>query len=162
MSLTPEIISKVKAIAKNAHCGQTDLAGVDYYNGHLTTVAQTVKFDISENEYSKIVATAYLHDILEDTNYTPEQLIVELIDCGIDYQTGAEIVNAVLLLTKQPHDLYFEGYIRRLSKNLIAKHVKLADLMHNSDLTRLSIVTEKDKQRALKYQRAIEFIYFYQ
>ena len=49
-------------------------------------------------------------------------------------------------------------YVEKISVNPIAKQVKLADLRHNSDLTRLNIVEEKALARVEKYQKAMTFL----
>ena len=49
-------------------------------------------------------------------------------------------------------------YVARIKQNPIAKAVKLADLNHNSDLTRLDVVTDKDLARVEKYKAAIQLL----
>ena len=46
----------------------------------------------------------------------------------------------------------------RLAANPIAKQVKLADLDHNSDISRLDDVTDKAIQRIFKYQQAVKIL----
>jgi len=52
----------------------------------------------------------------------------------------------------------YQSYLNSVKKNELARVVKLADLRHNSDLTRLAKVTEKDIERKEKYQKAIDFL----
>lgn len=49
-------------------------------------------------------------------------------------------------------------YIKEIRKNPIAKAVKLADLKHNSDLSRLDTVDDKARKRAEKYEQAIDIL----
>ncbi len=49
-------------------------------------------------------------------------------------------------------------YIKKLSTNPIAKKVKIADLMHNSDNTRLSVIDDYAKKRCQKYKEALEIL----
>ena len=129
------------AIAKDAHKGQVDKAGVDYIQ-HPLFVASLV-----EGELAKTVAL--LHDVVEDSDWTLEDLRKE----GLP----EEVVQAVGILTKKRNENY-EEYILRVKQNPLARQVKLADLKHNSDLSRLANVTEIDRKRAEKYRQAIAFL----
>lgn len=60
-------LKKAEELARSQFAGHTDKAGVDYFTGHLCSVAGLV-----ETDKEKIVA--YLHDILEDTDYPEEKL----------------------------------------------------------------------------------------
>ena len=84
---------------------------------------------------------ALLHDVLEDTALTLPDLEAEF---------PREITEAVQLLTHAPSDDYLD-YVRRLCENPLARKVKIADLAHNSDETRLSSVTPDPMQ--LKHWR---------
>lgn len=89
-----------------------------------------------------------LHDVIEDTDVTEEELRKEFPD---------EIVNAIVVLTKRKGEDYFD-YLRRVKENPLACEVKLADLEHNSDLTRLKGITFKDMERRNKYLKAIDYL----
>lgn len=130
-----------KNIAKSVHKGQVDKAGVDYFSGHLTSVANGVN-----NNKAKVVA--YLHDSLEDTPLKAKELL-KVFD--------KEIVKAVKVLTK-PKNVKYLTYIRNVKTNSLAKEVKLSDLRNNSDLSRLPKITEKDLQRKEKYEKAIKIL----
>ena len=129
------------AIAKDAHKGQVDKAGVDYIQ-HPLFVASLV-----EGELAKTVAL--LHDVVEDSAWTLEDLRKE----GLP----EEVVQAVGILTKNRNENY-EEYILRVKQNPLARQVKLADLKHNSDLSRLANVTDRDRKRVAKYQKAIAYL----
>ena len=128
-------------IAKRAHKGQVDKAGAPYIL-HPETVASFVTKDDG-----KIVA--YLHDVIEDT---PCQLR-DLENAGF----SSEIIKAVDLLTRKTGQSY-KQYLKLVKTNELARVVKLADLKHNSDLSRLTHVTENDIKRLKKYQDAIVFL----
>ena len=129
------------AIAKDAHKGQVDKAGVDYIQ-HPLFVASLV-----EGELAKTVAL--LHDVVEDSDWTLEDLRKE----GLP----EEVVQAVGIITKKRNENY-EEYILRVKQNPLARQVKLADLQHNSDLSRLANVTDRDRKRVEKYQQAIAYL----
>ena len=129
------------AIAKDAHKGQVDKAGMNYIQ-HPLFVASLV-----EGELAKTVAL--LHDVVEDSDWTLEDLRKE----GLP----EEVVQAVAILTKKRNENY-EEYILRVKQNPLARQVKLADLQHNSDLSRLANVTDRDRKRVAKYQKAIAFL----
>ena len=132
---------KAYKIAKKAHLGQVDKAGEDYIK-HPEKVASFVKTDEEK-------AVAYLHDVIEDTELTLENLY--------EYDFSKEVIEAVDIITKKRGEDY-QSYLNSVKKNKLARAVKLADLRHNSNLTRLTKVTEKDIERKEKYQKAIDFL----
>ena len=132
---------KAYEIAKRAHLGQVDKAGEDYIK-HPEKVASFVETDEEK-------AVAYLHDVIEDTELTLEDLH--------EYEFSKEVIEAVDIITKKKGEDY-RNYLNSVKKNKLARAVKLADLRHNSDLTRLIKVTEKDIERKEKYQKAIDFL----
>ena len=129
------------SIARKAHEGQLDKAGVDYIE-HPIYVASQV--DTEEEK-----AVALLHDVIEDSPVSAEGLL----------QAGLPetVVTAVQVLTKKKEQDY-QKYLETVKKNPLARVVKLADLKHNSDLSRLSSITEKDRERLKKYKKAIDFL----
>ena len=133
-------LDKAYFLSSKYHQNQFDKAGKPYFE-HPKYVASLLT---EENE--KIVA--YLHDILEDTDIDLRILKENFTD---------EIIQAVLTMTHDKNDSYFD-YIDKISKNKIARKVKIADLTHNSDLKRLKNVTEKDLERVEKYNRALSIL----
>ncbi|MFJ8525480.1 GTP pyrophosphokinase [Bacillus cereus] len=139
--MIPYYIEIAHEIAKTAHAGQVDKAGIDYIK-HPEVVASFV--NTAEEK-----ATAYLHDVLEDTEITAN----DLLSAGIPHN----IVEAVQVLTKEKYTPYFE-YLRKVKEDSLARTVKLADLKHNSDCSRLARITDKDLKRLEKYRKAIQFL----
>ena len=137
---TSQVI-KAHEVAKKAHLGQIDRAGIDYIK-HPETVASFVATDEEK-------AVAYLHDVIEDTSLT----LLDLKKEGF----SKNIIEAVDILTKKKGQDY-QSYLNLVKKNELARVVKLADLRHNSDLTRLPLITEKDLERNKKYSSAIRFL----
>lgn len=134
-----ELTNKAIRIAYKAHHGQVDQCGVPYifHPFHLAEQMQS--------EYA--VCVALLHDVAEDTSVTLEQLSQEF---------PAEVIDALRLLTRDKGADYFE-YVKAIKQNPIAKAVKLADLAHNLDETRMAgidIPEEKKKYWREKYARA--------
>ena len=136
-----QLTKKAINIAYNAHMGQFDFFGIPYifHPMHLAEQMDT------EEE----CVVAILHDVVEDTDVTIEEL-------EKDFPT--QIIDAIKLLTHDKSVDYMD-YINNLKANPIAKKVKLADLKHNSDLTRLDKITEKDLIRNEKYKKAIKFLF---
>ena len=128
-------------VATEAHAGQVDKGGKPYIN-HPEAVAAS----LTNTEY-KIVA--YLHDVCEDTSITFD----DLKDMGFTYR----IVNSIRLLTKTD-ELTYEEYLRRLRMDSCARAVKMADLKHNMDITRIPNPSEKDYARIEKYKRSLAFL----
>lgn len=128
-------------VATEAHVGQVDKGGKPYINH-----PQAVAASLTNTEY-KIVA--YLHDVCEDTSITSD----DLKDMGFTYR----IVNSIRLLTKTD-ELTYEEYLRRLRMDSCARAVKIADLKHNMDITRIPNPSEKDYVRIEKYKKSLAFL----
>ena len=126
-------------IAVKHHKGQIDKAGQPYILHPLRLMLAM------PTEVERIVAV--LHDIVEDTPITFE----DLRKLGF----AEKIVAAIECVTKREGEDY-DSFIERISHNPLATAVKLADLADNMDLSRLSEVTEKDRERVAKYKRAVE------
>ena len=128
-------------LAIQKHKNQKDKSGKPYIL-HPIHVMETVKSDDA-----KIVAV--LHDIIEDTDVTEE----DLLNAGL----SKHIVDAIVILTRSRDEDYMD-YVKNLSSNPLAKEVKLADLQHNMDLRRLSTLKERDLDRNRKYQIAYHYL----
>ncbi len=140
MIYTP-LTKKAMRISFDAHKEQVDKCGVPYVF-HPIHVAEQMK-----SEHATCVAL--LHDVVEDTAITLEELAAE----GFP----PEVLEALRLLRHDPAVPYME-YVRQIKENSLAKQVKLADLRHNSDLTRLDEVDRYAEARAAKYRRAIRLL----
>lgn len=131
-----DVTRKAMKICYDAHAGQVDKSGVPYVF-HPIHVAEQM-----DDEASTIVAL--LHDVVEDTDLSLDDLRGE----GF----GEEVIAALSLLTHDT-DVAYHDYVRKIKTNEIATKVKLADLAHNSDLTRLlREPNEKDLERIEKYR----------
>ena len=94
---------------------------------------------------------ALLHDVVEDTSIT-------LADLEKEYPK--EVIEALKLLTHDSNVEYMD-YVKEIAKNEIARTVKLADLTHNSDLSRLDVIDEKALARKEKYSKAYNYLINY-
>ncbi len=124
-----------------AHKNQTDKSGMPYVF-HPFHLAEQMSSEIT-------VITALLHDVVEDTDYT--------IDDLREMDFGEEVIEALALLTHDDSEPYMD-YVARIKENPVARAVKLADLEHNSDMSRLSVVDDYALKRAEKYKAAIEIL----
>ena len=140
MLYTP-LTQKAMKIAFEAHKNQTDKNGIPYIY-HPVHLAEQMDCEDS-------ICVALLHDVVEDTSMTFEELQAE----GF----SKEIIEALKLLTHDDAVPYLE-YVKKIKKNPIATKVKLADLRHNSDLTRLDEVNAKALKRVEKYKDAIKIL----
>ena len=133
----------VKAIntAFKAHEGSFDRSGLPYIT-HPLHVAESM-----ETEDETVVAV--LHDVIEDTDITLDDLRKE----GFT-ETQLE---AVRLLTHED-GISYEDYVKRLKSNPIARKVKLSDLRHNMDRTRIKDASFKDEKRYKKYEDAYKYL----
>ena len=128
---------KAMKLCFKAHKDQVDKSGMPYVF-HPFHVAEQMT-----DEVTTIVAL--LHDVVEDTDYTLEDIAAE----GF----GKDILEAVALMTHED-DIPYLDYVAKLKENPIARAVKLADLAHNSDLSRIGEIDEETKQRLEKYKKA--------
>lgn len=131
---------KAMNIAYNAHNGQMDKSGVPYIF-HPIHLAEQMNTEVE-------CIVALLHDVVEDTDITFENLEKEF---------PIEVIQCLKLLTHDKSVDYIE-YVKKIKDNSIARKVKLADLKHNSDRTRLLSITQKDIERYNKYQKAIQIL----
>ena len=107
-------------------------------------------FHLAEQMEDELTTTAaLLHDVIEDTPCTLE----ELAAMGFP----PEVVEAIALMTHDDAVPYLE-YVAKIRENPIARAVKLADLRHNSDLTRLDCVDARAQARLEKYAAAIRLL----
>ena len=134
----------IKIILK-AFRGKTDRGGDQYVN-HLFRVAATV----SNLGKEDLVIPALLHDIIEDCpEWTEQRLLLE----GLD----SRHLDVIKILTHNPEDSY-EEYIEKISKDIRATEIKLADLRDNMDITRLTRLSQKDFERLQKYHMSYQFL----
>jgi (p)ppGpp synthase/HD superfamily hydrolase len=136
-----ELTKKAMKLMYEAHAGQVDKSGIPYVF-HPWHVAESMEDEIT-------CCAALLHDVAEDTAITLEDIVA----AGMP----EEVIHILRLLTHDSDEDYYD-YIRRIGTDACASRVKLADLRHNSDLTRLDYVTEKDRQRHKKYLWCIEYL----
>jgi len=130
-------LEKAISLATDAHNGQEDKNGDPYILHPLRVMARV------EPETEKIVAV--LHDIIEDTDYTIENLR--------EKGYSKEVLESIDCLTKRDSKDYDE-YLQRCKLNSIARKVKIADLEDNMDIRRFNILKEEDLKRLNKYLRA--------
>ena len=136
-------LERAIALAARAHEGQVDKAGAPYI---LHPLRMMLSVDTPEARMA-----AVLHDVVEDTAVTLEQLRAE----GFP----ESVIGAVDALTKrEAEEDDYESFIQRAGTNAIARQVKLADLRDNCDVSRIAQPTEKDWKRIEKYRAAIDYL----
>lgn len=132
-----KLIEKSLQIALRAYAGKTDKAGREYILHPLRVMAKMTT-DLERS-------AALLHDVIEDSDITAEELLAE----GIP----AEVVEAVQYLSKNDDEEY-QAFVARVKKNKLAARVKIADIEDNIDVLRLTALDEKDLARIKKYHSA--------
>lgn len=135
------LTKKALALCFKAHKEQTDKTGLPYVF-HPFHLAEQMTDEIS-------TVCALLHDVVEDTDIT----LCELSSMGFP----EEVIAVLRLLTHDPAVPYMD-YIKALSHHPVARAVKLADLAHNSDLSRMDVVDEYALARTEKYKKAIALL----
>ena len=133
-------VEKARRFAEKVHANQVDKSGMPYIE-HLERVARRVDTDAAR-------VVAWLHDTVEDTAVTPAQ-IAELF--------GPATAEAVRCMTHGADEPY-EAYLIRAKSNPVSRAVKISDLIDNSNLSRLPVVSLRDVERQAKYNRALRFM----
>ncbi|HEV2393153.1 MAG TPA: GTP pyrophosphokinase [Verrucomicrobiae bacterium] len=136
-----DLLELAIGIAVEAHRGQKDRYGAPYILHPLRIMARV--------ETTTEKTAAILHDVVEDTNWTFDQLkkkgfpqpLLEALEC----------------VTKREGEAY-EDFVKRSASNPLATRVKLADLEDNMDIRRMPEITQKDQERLEKYLRAWRFL----
>ena len=147
------IVQCATELARELHKGQVDKAGVDYFTGHLTAVAK-----MGTTWQQQVVG--YLHDASEDTPHSVEE-VLNLLDAKLRTPLSdtdrLELADALHLLD---HHLApdREIYIQRIKSNALAKAVKMHDLTHNMDLTRIPNPAKKDYERIERYKKEYDYL----
>ena len=138
-----DLTKKAMRLAFDAHRDQVDKTGMPYVFH---------PFHLAEQMEDEITATcALLHDVVEDTDYSFE----DLQSMGFP----EKVLEPLRLLTHDPAVPYMD-YVRKISAHPVAREVKLADLRHNSDLSRMDPTQIDDwaLMRQKKYLEAIELL----
>ena len=136
-----ELTKKALKLCFEAHQDQLDKSGLPYVF-HPFHLAEQMDDELS-------TVCALLHDVVEDTPIS----FNDLISMGFP----KEVIDVLKLLTHQESISYID-YVYKISENPIARKVKIADLKHNSDITRLNTIDDKTKIRLEKYKQALEIL----
>ena len=138
-----EVTKTAMQIAFKAHKEQVDKSGLPYIF-HPYHLAEQMSDEVS-------VCVALLHDVVEDTSIT----FKDLTEQGIP----ETVIKTLRILTHDSTVLYMD-YIQNIknSGDIVAVAVKLADLYHNSDITRTDNTDAKTIVRIKKYKEAIKLL----
>lgn len=136
-----DLTKKALKLSFEAHKNQVDKSGMPYvyHPFHLAEQMET----------EDAVIVALLHDVVEDTDYTFD----DIKELGF----SKCVIEALELMTHDKSVPYMD-YVAKIKNNPIAKAVKIADLKHNSDLSRLDVVDDKARKRVEKYAAAIKLL----
>ena len=136
-----DLTKKALKLCFEKHRDQVDKTGLPYVF-HPFHLAEQMNDEVS-------TVCALLHDVVEDTDVT----FNDLIEMGYP----DEVISALTLLTHDDNVPYMD-YVKKISTNETAKKVKIADLKHNSDITRLDCIDDYAKARNQKYKQALELL----
>jgi len=109
------MINRCLQIAELAHDGQYRKFTKEPYINHPIRVSNNFN-----TEYLKCIAL--LHDVLEDSDFTSEDLL--------GWGVGEEIIDVVYILSRKNGESYFDFIMRCLNNN-IATIIKIADIRDN-------------------------------
>ncbi len=136
-----DMTRRAMQIAFEAHKDQVDKSGLPYIYHPIHLAEQMTE--------EATVCVALLHDVVEDTSISIEDLAAQGFDTAV--------LEALKLLTHDTAVPYME-YVTAIKNDPIARAVKLADLRHNSDLSRLVAIDKEAEQRREKYLAAIAYL----
>ncbi|MFZ1285925.1 MAG: HD domain-containing protein [Candidatus Phosphoribacter sp.] len=143
MAGSPELVHQAEALARAAHKDQVDKAGLPYIHHPARVATRVVGDDLAQ-------ATAWLHDVVEDTEVT----LTELAEAGFP----EAVVAAVDALTRRP-DEPADDYYARVAADPLALLVKRADIADNCSPERLGLLDDATQTRLLaKYTHAREVL----
>lgn len=131
---------KAMIVAYQAHKNQFDKAQVPYIY-HPIHLAEQMNTELE-------CIVALLHDVVEDTDMT-------FLD--LEKFFSSEVIEILKLLTRDKRTDYME-YIKKIKPNKVAKKIKIADIIHNSDETRLDVIDEETIKRRKRYQKALKYL----
>lgn len=136
-----EHTNKAIKLAYKMHHGQFDKNGLPYifHPWHLA----------EQMDDKDSIVVALLHDVLEDCEID----VQELVEAGFNQR----VIDALIILKHYANTDYYD-YIKKVGQNELARRVKIADLRHNADLTRLDAVGKKDLARAEKYNKSLKYL----
>lgn len=140
MIYTP-LTKKALRLCFDAHKDQVDKAGAPYVF-HPFHLAEQMPDELT-------TVCALLHDVAEDSEMT----LAEIAEMGFPF----EVIEALSLLTHDDAVEYMD-YVRAVAENPIARRVKIADLKHNCDISRLDMVDDGVKKRVQKYRKALKIL----
>jgi (p)ppGpp synthase/HD superfamily hydrolase len=134
-------LSNMMLLAFEGHKDQVDRGGEKYIK-HPLAVMEMVRNVFGNDQELLMIALG--HDLLEDSHFSMEDLY--------EHGFSERVVLGILSLTKVDGQSY-EEYKEQVKSNQDAMKVKIFDLEHNSDLSRLKKVSDKDLERREKYQQ---------
>lgn len=145
------------ALARTAHAGVSDKGGRPYIE-HPLRVMKRLQADaerfgasigdpqwVNRPDEQAVLVAAVLHDVLEDTPFTAEDLTTR--------RCPDDVVGAVIALTRLAGESY-EAFLRRLARNRLARRVKIADIADNADESRLALLPESQAAPLRKKYRS--------
>ena len=135
-----ELTNKAMKIAYDAHHGQFDKGGIPYIY-HPIHLAEQMDDEVE-------CVCALLHDVVEDTDITFEDLEKDFPN---------EVIDILKLLTHEDGIEYMD-YVRKIKTNKVATKVKMADIKHNYDKSRLTELPDSLKAKGNIYKEAYEYL----
>lgn len=153
MAFEWDVVIAAARLAERLHEGQVDKAGVDYFRGHLSKVAT-----MGRTWQEQVVG--YLHDASEDTPHTVDEVLDMLgEELGTPLSpTIRDLIDQALHLLNHHTAEDRESYIHAIGENALATAVKLNDLTHNMDLSRIVQPTERDLARVERYKQEYNYL----
>jgi (p)ppGpp synthase/HD superfamily hydrolase len=142
------MIEQALEMAVHAHADQTDKAGRPYIL-HVLRVAMRVIAREPSVANDELFAIALLHDVVEDSTITVEDIASEF---------GDTIAAAVDALTRRENESYLQSYLPRLATNAAARLVKIADLQDNLDPMRPQTLPMENAERIVRYTTALSIL----
>jgi len=144
------LLQKAIDLAVRAHRGCEDPPGEPYIVHPMRVLLNVSRSDDTHQD-EQLRCVAILHDALERTKLTADDLKV----AGMP----KSVVRAVRLLTHEKKTAYVD-YVLKLKRDSMARAVKIADLLDNADLRRVTFRAgkAKDRKRVVRYAASFKFL----
>ncbi len=144
MVISRTLTELATSIATNAHEGQLDKAGLKYIDHprRVAAYAEIARQKFAPHlDHHEVASVAWLHDVVEDTNVTLDNLATE----GFP----SNVLRAVQLLTHK-EGIERNHYMDAIEDDVLATIVKYADTLDNTDPTRVTLLSQSDPDKAEK------------
>lgn len=159
-----------KAIAFVAHKSQSRLNKEPYFNHPVNMVNKYAELLQFSNEdfmvdnvvihgipFFGVMEVCYLHDVIEDTDYTFEEIKAVFEKHGYLNEFNEDLATPLVLITHNKSEPY-DVYVNECCQNIVSALVKFLDMVDNLNLFTLDKFESEELERIIKYNNCLKII----